>query len=200
MLKSEIIKDKVRILFVSETNCRVFFDSKLLETFKKPQQRHRDLWRRSKLRRFSCKSNVQFWLSSCVGTVINHIISGKGVFKDIIVGVYKILNSISKKGIHFLVHIVIQFRPNYAMKDNKNVFEWLEFLICSLYGRSAFIRNKDLLKSRKIRSYYIKRPKPPKHTSKILNSSLNTSRGFSNVRDGIGTKSEERKNIFRRRS
>ena len=39
-----------------------------------------------------------------------------------------------------------------------------------------------------------------KHTSKILNSSLNTSRGFSSVRDGIGTKSEERTNIFRMRS
>ena len=55
--------------------------------------------------------------------IINHIISGKCVFKDIIVGVYKTLNSISKKGFHFLVHIVIQFRLNYAMKDNKNVFE-----------------------------------------------------------------------------
>ena len=126
---------------------------------------------------------------------------------------------------------------------------------CSLYGRSALIGNKDLLNSRKIRSYYIERPKTPictivivvssllvvsnhlkfqklldfklrenfskifsstslkqlgkkflkgilnlKHVSKISNSSLNTSRAFSNVKDRSEAKSKEQKNIFRRRS
>ena len=122
---------------------------------------------------------------------------------------------------------------------------------CSLYGRSARIGNKDILKSRKICSYYIKRPKTPistiiivfsslfvvqnhlkfrklldskfrefsqknltqtslkqlqkkfvnsipnlKHVSKISNSSLNTSRAFSNVKERSEAKSKERKKYF----
>ena len=43
---------------------------------------------------------------------------------------------------------------------------------CSLYGRSARIGNKDFLKSRKIRSYYIKGPKTPICTIVIVFSSL----------------------------
>ena len=42
---------------------------------------------------------------------------------------------------------------------------------CSLYGRSARIGNKDFLKSRKIRSYYIKGPKTPICTIVIVLSS-----------------------------
>ena len=43
---------------------------------------------------------------------------------------------------------------------------------CSLYGRSALIGNKDLLNSRKIRSYLIERPKTPICTIVIVVSSL----------------------------
>ena len=46
--------------------------------------------------------------------IINHIITGKGVFKNRIVCVYKTLNSISKKGFHVLAHKVTQLRLNDA--------------------------------------------------------------------------------------
>ena len=46
--------------------------------------------------------------------IINHIITWKGVYKNIIVCVFKTLNTISKKGFHVLVHIVTQLRLNDA--------------------------------------------------------------------------------------
>ena len=73
LLKSRIIKDKDRIISAPEKKLSVFFNSKCLKTFKKPWKRQTDLRRRSKMRRFSCKPNVQFWLNLEAPTVVEKV-------------------------------------------------------------------------------------------------------------------------------
>ena len=79
--------------------------------------------------------------------IINHINTGKGVYKNTIVCAYKTLNSISKKAFHVLVHIVTQLRLNDAWVtrffDLFPIREEIisrEMTICSLYGRSLYGR------------------------------------------------------------
>ena len=55
------------------------------------------------------KRNTKFMVH-----IINHIITGTGVYKDAILVVYKTLNLISKKDFHVLVHIVVKLRLNDA--------------------------------------------------------------------------------------
>ena len=69
--------------------------------------------------------------------IINHIIRGKGV--------YKTLNSISKKGFHGLAHIVTQLRLNdvwvtqiFDLFPIREEIISRKMTICSLYGRFLY--------------------------------------------------------------
>ena len=93
----------------------------------------------------------------------NHIIKGKGVYKNRIVCVYKTLNSISKKGLNVLVYLGMQLRLNDAWVTQ--IFDLFpireeiisrKMTICSLYGRRAVYTRRIVPKDRFFANLYLR--------------------------------------------